>query len=503
MSNQTLLQEEQVDKTTTDTPCEPLKLTPALGVEIDRFIANKQLAFDLVNGLGSPLNVLLPDQLAPNVISFQDVFDKYRLIGSIFFAHKTNRSGTILKRLSLEKVGVDVASVTELKHALSCGFASNRIEATGPKNRDFLSLALAHDIVLNVDSVAELETIVQLKKGQYNSCKTKILLRFSHFKNKSKYSNKASRFGLCASEIENAFKILVEQKETLTLIGFAFHLDTINVLEKAFAVEQCFELFEEALACGFMPYVLNIGGGFKLNYLANQSDWHNYTTALREAVMGARPAITWQGNSFGLKAENNALRGSFNSYNYYDPSTGPNYLVELLEQTLPNRNGMSIATFLRDNSIQLWIEPGRSLVDQVGLTIGKVASIRRSSQGDCLVCLEMKRQDLCFLDQEFFVDPIILYGDARPEKADLSIPVYFAGNLCLESDLIYRHQTFLNKLPQAGDLVVFPNTAGYFMDFSACEAIMHPRADKVAVYKNNERLEWTRDDQYQPRCSQV
>ncbi len=474
-----------------------LKLKANLNSEVEKFLADKEFVFELVRGFGSPLNILLPDLLQDNVHAFQKILKSYFLSGKIFFAHKTNRSDSILKRLSLEDVGIDVASAAELKHALACGFAAERIEATGPKNAEFLALALSHNIVINIDSIVELEEIIRLKEKYNYSSRTQILLRLSDFGNNSRYSNKTSRFGICSWEIDDALNLILQSKK-INLLGLAFHLDTVSLLEKAAAIEVCLEIFERAIAIGLQPSILNIGGGFKLNYLAYQSDWDAYTTALREAVLGHRRPITWQNNSFGLKAEKNALRGGLNIYSYYDSLTGAQFLEALLKQNLPNRNNAQIGNFLRDNGIQLWLEPGRSLVNQVGLTVGRVISIRKSSQGENLVCLEMKRQDLCFLDQEFFVDPIILYKN--PGNIDLVSPmaVYFAGNLCLESDVIYRHQTFVDKLPQTGDLVVFPNTAGYFMDFSASESIMQPVASKVTVYKDNGRFIWARDENYLP-----
>ena len=500
MSKQMLVNQKMTALPLGDATASALKLSPYLSSEVQAFLNDKHLVFDLVNGLGSPLNVLFPDLVGNNVLAFQEVFNKFQLPGKIYFAHKANRSDSIVKKLSMANVCIDVASVAELKHALGCGFAADRIEATGPKNIEFLALSLAHNIVINVDSLAELEQLAKLKEKQERTNKTPILLRLSDCTgHQTQHGNKSSRFGICESEFGIAFEILAKSISTLNLVGFAFHLDTISVTEKSLAIEQCLELFEHAFVLGFEPYVLNIGGGFKLNYLAQQSDWDNYTTALREAVMGIRAPITWQRNSFGLKEDKNALRGNFNSYNYYDPLTGPKFLEELLQQTLPNHNDMQIAQFLSANGIQVWIEPGRSLLDQVGLTIGTVTSTRKSSRHENLVCLEMKRQDLCFLDQEFFVDPIILYRTEDPTNSGEQIPVYFAGNLCLESDLIYRHQTFVKQMPIAGDLIVFPNTAGYFMDFSASEAIMQPIAAKVAVYREGERYAWSCDHKYQPQ----
>jgi diaminopimelate decarboxylase len=212
--------------------------------------------------------------------------------------------------------------------------------------------------------------------------------------------------------------------------------------------------------------------------------------------------MTWHGNAFGMSADKGKLKGNFNSYSYFDTQTGGNFLDELLSQKFGNLGDAPASTILRDNMIELWIEPGRSLVEQTGITVGRVNSVRTSSRGEPIVCLNMKRQDISFLDQEIFVDPIIVRqeesSDQEQAKSKGPIGVFFAGNLCLESDLIYRHLTYLDRLPKEGDLVVFVNTAGYFMDFSATTSIMHPIAQKVAVTEREGKFAWTMDSQYLP-----
>jgi diaminopimelate decarboxylase len=222
--------------------------------------------------------------------------------------------------------------------------------------------------------------------------------------------------------------------------------------------------------------------------------------------------MTWHGNAFGMSSDKGKLKGNFNSYSYFDTQTGGDFLEELLSQKFGNLGDATAASLLRDNMIELWIEPGRSLVDQTGITIARVNSIRQSSRGENIVCLNMKRQDISFLDQEIFVDPIIIRqggcetgsdnaadtGERLHGAAPGNVGVFFAGNLCLESDLIYRHLTYLERLPQEGDLVVFVNSAGYFMDFSATTSIMHPIAQKVAVSERNGKFVWTADSQYLP-----
>jgi diaminopimelate decarboxylase len=78
------------------------------------------------------------------------------------------------------------------------------------------------------------------------------------------------------------------------------------------------------------------------------------------------------------------------------------------------------------------------------------------------------------------------------------VGVYLTGNLCLEDDLITRRQVFLPGLPAPGDLLAFVNTAGYFMDFRADQALMQPIARKVAVWPAAGGWHWCLDEDYWP-----
>jgi len=109
-----------------------------------------------------------------------------------------------------------------------------------------------------------------------------------------KASRQIEQIGIRFDQVERAFERLSECRDRLKLAGFAFHLDTVSALEKAIAAESCLSLFEEALDRDFEPTVLNIGGGFKLSYLEHANEWHEYSSALREAAIGARPPMTWQ-----------------------------------------------------------------------------------------------------------------------------------------------------------------------------------------------------------------
>lgn len=468
-----------------------LKLTPLIHEEVKRFLNREDEILDLVNALGSPLNVLFPCILSENIKMFTDVFDQYSVSGRVFFAHKCNRSDSITRQLSVENASIDVSSVKELQHALGSGFTPDRIECTGPKSIELLGLCLQLGVFINVDSLWELEQLDKLTKSRWSDRPAKLLLRLAGFSSKhSRFLNKASRFGIAYRDLDLALGLL-EKNDHLELRGFSFHLDTISVLERTIAVENCIEAIERSVSRGFCPNILNLGGGYKVNYLESENEWNSYTSAIKEGVLGTAEPLAWHGNSFGLSAEKGTLRGNFNSYNYYDSTSGGAFLEELLNQRLLNIGETTVGAFLRDNMIELWIEPGRSLVNQCGITLAKVNCVRSSSNGDSLINVCMKRQDISFLDQEIFVDPLLIKSDSSERKPTQA---YLAGNLCLESDLVYRHKTFFDHSPKSDDILVFPNSAGYFMDFSATESIMQSIARRIAVAQNK----WFMDDCYWP-----
>lgn len=486
-----------LSSTETLTNSTALSLTPAIHALVNRFVEQKDILSRLTNAFGSPLNVVFPQLLRNNIKSFQDVFSKHQVDGRLYFAHKATQSSSLVSQLAIENVNLDVSSLNELKHALTSGFQPCRLEASGPKNLHFISLSLLQNVPINVDSIDELRQIVAIHKAIDPSKPAPVLLRFSGFQTPhSRFLSKPSRFGIPHARAHEAFNYLSQVRKQISLLGFSFHLDTMNVAERSIALESCLLLFEDALACGFDPRVINIGGGYKINYLSAEHEWNSYTSALKQSILGKRDLMTWPGYSFGLTVEKDTLRGNFNG-NYVGDIAGARFLDQLLSYELANLGGKQVASVVRDNMIQLWVEPGQALLDQAGVTVARVISIRESSSGEPMVCLDLKRQDLSFLDQELFVDPIICYSEEVPATDD-RVGVFFAGNLCVESDLIYRHKKFVKRCPSQSDLVVFPNTAAYCMDFSASSAIMQPIGRKVAVIEECKDFHWFLDEQYSP-----
>jgi diaminopimelate decarboxylase len=477
-----------------------LFLEPCLEPPLDSLLESRSFLHALVDALGSPLNVVLPDRIAVNVAGFRDVYRRHHLGGQIFFAHKANRSSALVRRLAATDAAIDVASLRELSHALGAGFAPDRVLTTGPKDPELLWLAARVGATVNIDSGRELEDLVGLVKS-YALPRVPVLLRLSAFEAEGvRVLSRRSRFGSPAGEAGTLLDAVARHRDAVELVGVAYHLDTTGIAEKAVALERCVLLMDEAGNRGLRPRVIDIGGGFGVNYLADAGQWERYTTELMNAVLGSRPPLAWRRHGYGLRNESGTIRGTLSLYPAHRPVAGAAYLDALLSSPAPTL-GRPLASLMLEHLYDLYIEPGRALVDQCGLSLARVMEVRAMEDGSQLVRLGMNASDVSFEEHGVLVDPVIVPRDGPGGTAPGGagpVGVYLAGNLCLEADLVSRRMVFLPRLPERGDLLGFANTAGYCMDFHAHEAQMQPSARKVAVSARGEAWRWSLDEEYWP-----
>jgi diaminopimelate decarboxylase len=429
-----------------------------------------------------------------SIKSFSDVFKKYGIKGRTYYAHKPNKSSALVKQANSENIFLDVASESELKSTLCNGFAGNRIEATGPKSEQFLTLGLQHGVLISVDNFDELRQVIRLHKLLSLSEPTPILIRLCGFNKKA--LAKDTRFGLSLDLLPEILSLLKEHKDICNLIGFSFHLDTSSVEEKTHALTTCIRLLQEARDQGFNTNVINIGGGFRVNFLEKESDWNTYLSALKESVVSDSQSLSWNNTGLGFRKEQGKLRGDFQFYDYYVPSAQGAYLDSLLSQPFADDHSLSLGAALQELMIDLYIEPGRAMLNQTGITVAKVSFIKESPHGELLIGLDMNKTNLNSHEQEMMVDPIIITKSKKVNEEKRGI--YFVGNLCLESDFIYKHKTFPQYLPEAGDLVIFVNTAAYNMDFFESNTLQQRIARKIAVTKRASGFQTFIDEMYNP-----
>ncbi|MGH7867191.1 MAG: Y4yA family PLP-dependent enzyme, partial [Candidatus Dormibacteraceae bacterium] len=265
-----------------------LPLEPYLSPRIHRLLAQWQLLHDLVAGLGSPLNIVLHEEIVEAQNAFAEVRSRHGLRGRVLFARKANRSQALLRALVDSDAGIDVASLGELRDALAAGFTGPRIVAGGPKENAYLWLAVQSGATVFADSISELEALLALTRGAADrGDPVSVGVRLSGFSSIGvRVLSRPSRFGVNIRDLEAALDRITGSEGRLVLTLLGFHLDTTGTAERRTAIMALLGALEVAQQRGLDVRRLDIGGGWGTRYLKHEHQWHDYTAALHDAVLG-------------------------------------------------------------------------------------------------------------------------------------------------------------------------------------------------------------------------
>lgn len=474
------------------------RLMPRIHPRILRALEQKDLLFSLMDGIGSPLNVMFPQNIDDNIKSFQDAFKKNHLRGRIYYTSKPCKSNALLRHASISDVYLDVSSPQSLKNAMGCGFAPTRIEATGPKNPEYIMMALQLDVLLNVDNFEELKLILALHKKLGLTRKARIYVRLCGFSSpRVSFTPQDNTFGIHIKNIPDVLDWLVTHKDRLDFQGFAFYVSGASNEQRLVAIENQLELTFLAIQKGLQPKGIDIGGGFNIQYADSQEEWDQYQLALKRSVKEEIPSQTWNNSGLGYRNDNGVVAGGPLFFNHYSAIAKGNELDELVNNRLPKLGNTKIADLISDNLLELYIEPGRAMLDQCGITLGRVSFNKNSTWDEMLVGVDMNQTNLRSLHHKNLTQSVVLYRNpAHNPKNDSGL--YYMGNLCVSYDLLQYNKQFPDLIPQEGDIVCFINTAPYAMDFSESSTLMQPLATKVALWDNNDKWNWALDDKYMP-----
>lgn len=470
---------------TTDSPTLPPKIDSLVRAFLDAPGAVR----DALERFASPAHLVFPQVFAANLARFRAVLDEQVPGYRICYAHKVNQSRAFVRTAEHAGIAIDVASAEELGSAMRAGFDAGRIEVTGPKGEAFLRDLVGTGVTVNVDNVWELRRLAELAP---EGVRVPVLVRISGFA-----ATPISRFGIPLAQAGEALEVLAAHRGRIAFRGFAFHIDSGETVERVRAVEACLALTERAYGLGLAPSVLNIGGGFRQVFTADGDAFDRYVVTLREALLGRGEPMTWGGNTFGFHIDGGAVHGTPVFHKYANTVPATRMLGDLLSTGLEAHGGRTVAQITAENLLDIWLEPGKALVDHAGITVARVEFVKDVGDGITLVNLDVSRDTVTPADQEVMVDPVLLPG-ADPRAQERPVGVFLAGRLCLERDLITNHKVWLPRRPHPGDLVVFPNTAAYHMDLSAATASMHPRLPKLAVTQGSDGFQVCPDSDYEP-----
>ncbi|WP_293765676.1 Y4yA family PLP-dependent enzyme [uncultured Aquitalea sp.] len=437
-------------------------LPPLLDPVIAKFLHVKQhLLQVLTMEYGSPLNLVWPHCLAQNVKAMRAVLDRHEVRYEIFYGAKVNKSQALVRAAVEAGIGVDVSSIYEMNDALRAGLNRVRLCATGPaKTRAFHEELIARGALISVDSVEELADLAEYMHSATTGCAARVLLRYRPT------GAPTSRFGMGGDELLQCLQRLAEPSSRFAFEGFHFHLGGYDVESRVQALRELTRFVEIARELGLAPRMLDIGGGFPIRY----ADAGGYAAFLH-----------------GQRAGDYRTGKVPASFYPYGSSMGACEWLDsfLLAQC---KEGVSVARYLDDERLTLGLEPGRSLADQAAISVFRITRVKRLAMGDLVILVEGSSFSACetWFASEFLVDPILVSGrnDNATLSTDLpptSLRAYIAGHSCLDDDVITNRWLSFDTPPQAGDLLVYANTAGYQMDLLENEFHRHPMPRRVAV----------------------
>jgi len=425
-------------------------------------IQNHELLEDLFKKYGSPINLHHPGPFVQNYNAYKGVLDQYNLKHTIFFARKANKCISFAKEAQRHGFGVDTASYRELKQCLEAGCDPKRLVLTAAiKNEKLVNLALRNDVLMVLDNEDECRLINRIA-GELN--KTPVTgIRISGFQYKGE--KLYSRFGFDIDVVKDyILQNFGPEKsfQNLQLGGFHFHLDGYSIHQRSAALMQTLKLADDLLDHDIPTSFIDIGGGFLMNYLSDKKEWEAFWEELQKAVSGKRQPLTFGNNGLGFELVDGKVRGEPNVYPFYNETSKESFLEAIL--TNPDASGQTPAALLQQRNIELRMEPGRSLLDQTGMTMAKVVFRKKDQKDNWLVGLEMNRSQLSSSSADFLLDPLFIpLNQSDSDKNPAS--VYFTGGYCLEQDILLKRKIVLPMLPEIGDIICFPNTGGYMMHF--------------------------------------
>lgn len=437
------------------TPLPPPSL-PAHPDPVTDAILDSGLLHELSHAFGGPFHFLLPHRFDANLAALRAVLDEAGVDGRVYYAKKANKAAVWGERCAAGGAGVDVASTGELREALGHGVRGEDLVVTGPaKSDELLAAAALQSALTTVDSLDELDRLLaRARPGPRRPAR--LLLR------RLPPAQPDSRFGMNGAEIEEALGRCVRAGDAVRTEGFAFHLAGYATRPRADLAGHLVDLCLKARAMGLPADRISIGGGLAVDYAA-AGDWDAFLAAQRPAHYHARKSFP---------------AGGF--YPYHSPVAGADALRAVLA-AVPGGGRESLGARLRATGTALLTEPGRALLDRAGSSVFRVQGVK---DRDGYAILTVDGTSLSLSEQwfgsEYLPEPALVTPAGRALGPGAH-PACVGGASCLEPDLLSWRKIPFPARPAIGDLLVYPNTAGYQMDSNESPFHDLPLPPKVVV----------------------
>ncbi len=389
---------------------------------------------------GVPLSKIAREQGTPvYVYSRTALAERCNLIKEAFkgrdflpcYAVKANCNLSVLREIALHGFGADVVSVGEMERALNAGIPASQVVFSGVgKTASEIERALHAGILsFNVESVEELKQIGKLAQ----KLKKRAPIAFRVNPNVDAQTNPyiatglySTKFGIAVEDVD-AFLDVIRSYEELELVGLSCHIGSqitgLGPFREAAASMR--ELCEQVQAKGFKLKFLDMGGG-----------------------LGIR-------------------------YDQEEPPSMAAYAEALLSE-------------VGDLGLKILIEPGRSIVGNIGVLVTEVQYIK-TTPAKTFVIVDAAMNDLLrpSLYKSFHgIEPVKAVKNAATETVDV------VGPICESSDFLAKDR----PLPAvvSGDLLMV-RSCGAYASSMASNYNSRPRAPEVLVTGEDYRVVRTRE----------
>jgi len=443
---------------------------------------------------GFPLMLLSAEKVRENIRSFSRVSGEYYPRSSIRYAIKAHTHPALLSTISQEGAGADVTSHFEAECALRGGVTPQNIDLNGNCKEDSLiDKALKLDMLIVADSFEELELIEA--RAHTLGKKPRVLLRLSGYSIRRVTSESVftagawTKFGAPVSELRSYLTSHLPFNH-LQFLGFHTHIGS-----QITSLQPYLEVLGTMIEMGHLQKslqgscaMLNIGGGFPVSYL-DRPEWEELKRRTAEgfrAELKGDPSgiFCWGGGPacFETNEDGTPDESGWLGESYYSPYPKAEMLEAILKGTV-NVNGKSLPAVkaLKDlGEPMLAIEPGRSIVEDAGVTMSVVSHVRKVAGHHNMVTVEMGVTSLCDTMLEGIPNRWEVASN-HLMKDKIPFETFIGGNLCFSGDMLTRYKTRLDRRPSRGDILLTHDTGAYSSHFFASHANSFPCTARVLV----------------------
>src|SRR5690625_824332 len=229
----------------------------------------------LAQKYGTPLYVYDVSLIRKNCRAFVDTFKALNVKAQVAYASKAFSSIAILQVVNQENLSLDVVSEVELYTALRAGFPTEKIHFHGNnKTESELKMAIEHKIgCIVIDNFYEIDLLDRLLRESDQSMDVLIRVTPGIEANTHEYimtGNEDSKFGFSLSngQADRAFQRL-KNHPYLKFKGLHAHIGSQIFETEAFLQTNKLlfsKIVEWHASDQYIPEVLNLGGGFGIQY---------------------------------------------------------------------------------------------------------------------------------------------------------------------------------------------------------------------------------------------